>query len=158
MSLDESFRRAERLAAQGDPRAKIETKAHRRRTHDPMSVRTHEEHRSGGRKTKNKWGAGRARPALPRGILGKGPGDVLERVDFDAIRLLCWGGAFGPRLRNKHDSRYIEHRFPTHLRFSERRDSWACVACDRWLETRCVHPLCGRCPGRPRKPSEDGVA
>jgi len=142
---DADRRALERAASLGDPAAKVRLKGLRKRLVDPWDVKTHEQHRKG-RQSRGYGGR------LPRGIAGKGPGDVLEWSEYDLVRSAC-----GRSWAHTGHNDYIQHRFPLWLRFSERRDAWACLVCDRWLETRCVHPDCEKCPNRPKRPSEDGL-
>lgn len=37
---------------------------------------------------------------------------------------------------------------------SARWDSYACVACDVWIEKSCDNPVCNYCTSRPNRPSQ----
>lgn len=36
---------------------------------------------------------------------------------------------------------------------SERYDAWACLECNKWLESKCKTKNCGYCKDRPEKPN-----
>lgn len=40
--------------------------------------------------------------------------------------------------------------------YSQRYDSYFCMPCNQWLETKCPEPLCEFCAGRAKEP--DGLA
>lgn len=50
---------------------------------------------------------------------------------------------------------YVRCKNPEHdIRYNERYDSYWCVQCDEWTESKCSDNECDFCYNRPSKPSE----